>query len=414
MTDELPLVGAQLGFALMAERSGRRTAIYGLYRIAPSLLPAADLNVILQSIVHRNPTLSHRIRFRRGVGYQERYQAAHEFAELGAENEDESLRRIMEEVAAFEGAPDGASMVVRLVRSPHADYLLLICEHALVDGQGFDLIKKQLAAPAPPREGEWDRFEAAVYEQAEFEAAAEKRGVGFWTERLSAFPEGLRKGALRGDPQGVRYVLAPSVAIPSVFRGSCFPLVLFSLHRAVRDVAGVEPTVIAYPWGRPRKAPSAVCFLNTVISLDLTGPRDISEAVGDFLDGWYSEIDCADVPFQSVAAIKPAVSGSIAGLLTYQVASGDSTVNIAGIPAVEISPTYGRSQSMAPFTVAAVVRGKQVELTLVVDEEITGYSGERLGARWHHRLGEVLSCFADGEQGAVRSSESSESGRLKA
>jgi hypothetical protein len=393
MTGRLPLLGAQLGYALAAERSGRRTAIYGIYRMASERLAAADLEAIAQSVLRRNVTLSLRIGFHRGVGYQERCPAVLDFAELQAANEDAVLRRAAQEADAFEGDPDGPSMVVRLFRSPDADYVLLMCDHALVDGEGYGLILQQLNAPAAPEDGAWERFEAAVRERAAAEAAAEERGLKFWAERLSGFSGEVRTGAVAGNSRIISGVSAPSAAVPDAFRGSCFPYVLFSLHRAVREVRGSEATtVIAYQWRSPRQVPVAACFLNTTMSLDLTGPGGVPEAMPDFLDGWYSEIDYADVPFPAVAALRPAVAGSIAGFLAYDVASGESTVDISGVQGTEILLGYGRSQPMAPFSATATVQGKQIRLRLVVDEEATGLGVEDLGARWHRLLGEALSC----------------------
>ncbi|MFB7465171.1 hypothetical protein ACFCZ1_17055 [Streptomyces sp. NPDC056224] len=393
MADRLPLLSTQLGFALMAERTGQRMSIHKLFRMPPSVLSAADLNLVLHSIMLRNPTLSYRIGFSRAEVYQERYSATYDFAEVQAEDEEAAVRLSMTVVDEFEASLDGAAMEARLIRSHDADYLLLVFDHALVDGQSQLIMIRQLAAPEPPDGGQWERFEAAVLDRAESESAtAGGPGIAFWADRLKNFHGELPRGAAKMPSEII--VGLPSVASPSAIRGSRFPYVLFSLHRALRDVTGAEATIVAYPWGRRNEAFSDVagCFLNTVISLDLTGPRSPLEAMDDFLDDWFLEIDHADVPFVSLAGLGSAFSGSVAaGMFAYEVAT-ESSVNIAGIEAVEVSPRFGHNQPMSAFTAAATVREHEIGLELTVDEG-AGYGVQDLGTRWRHRLSEVFSCF---------------------
>ncbi|MEJ8670459.1 hypothetical protein WKI71_24680 [Streptomyces sp. MS1.AVA.1] len=153
MADRLPLLSTQLGFALMAERTGQRVAINKLFRMPPAVLSAADLNRVLHSIMLRNPTLSCRIGFSRGETYQERYSATYDFAEVQAEDEEAVVRLSMTVVDEFEASLDGAAMAARLVRSHDADYLLLVFDHALVDGQSQLMMIQQLAARGLPMTG---------------------------------------------------------------------------------------------------------------------------------------------------------------------------------------------------------------------------------------------------------------------
>ncbi|QOV36561.1 hypothetical protein IM697_42400 [Streptomyces ferrugineus] len=394
MADRLPLLSTQLGFALMAERTGRRISIHQLFRMPPAALSAVDLNRVLDSIMLRNPTLSYRMGFSRGEAYQERYAATYDFAEVQAEDEEAVMRLSMTVVDEFEASLDGAAMAARLVRSHGADYLLLVFDHALVDGQSQLTMIQQLAAPGSPDDGQWERFEAAVRDRAESEsAAAVGRGIAFWADRLKNFHGEFPKVAAKASAEAVPIVDLPGVAGPSSVRGSYFPYALFSLHRALRDVTGAEATVVAYPWGQRNEAFSDVtgCFLNTVISLDLTGPRSPLEAMDDFLDDWCLEIDHAEVPFVSVAGLGSAFSGSVAGMLVYTVAT-EGSVNVAGVEAVEIPPRCGHNQPMSAFTAGATVRGHEIGLDLMVDEG-TGYGAQDLGARWRHRLSEAFSCF---------------------
>ncbi|MDF3140221.1 MULTISPECIES: hypothetical protein [unclassified Streptomyces] len=394
MADRLPLLSTQLGFALTTERTGQRISIHRLFRMPPSVLSAVDLNRVLHSIMLRNPTLSYRMGFSRGEAYQERYSATYDFAEVQAEDEEAVIRLSVTVVDEFEASLDGAAMAAHLVRSHDADYLLLVFDHALVDGTSQDIMIQQLAAPGPADDGQWERFEAAVRDRAESEsAAAGGRGVAFWADRLKNFHGELPERAAKVPSEVVPIIDLPAVASPSTIRGSYFPYALFSLHRALRDVTGAEATAVAYPWGRRNEAFSDVtgCFLNTAISLDLTGPRSLLEAMDDFLDDWYLEIDHADVPFVSLAGLGSAFSGSVAGMFVYTIAT-EGSVNIAGIEAVEVSLRCGHNLPMSAFTAGAAVREHEIGLDLMVDEG-TGYGAQDLGTRWHHRLTEAFSCF---------------------
>ncbi|MGW6681159.1 hypothetical protein ACWGBO_14875 [[Kitasatospora] papulosa] len=390
MAGSLPLLSTQLGFLLMAERAGRRVATNQLFRLPPSALSADDLNVVLRSVMLRNPTLSYRLGISQGEAYQKRTSDTYDFAEVRLEDEAAVARLRLTVIEEFENTLDGAALAARLVRTHEADYLLMVFDHALVDGESQARMVQQLAAPEPAPDGLEERFEAAVRDRAESERAAtgDGRGIAFWTDRLKNYPDDLPRGTAPTTLELVPIVGLPSVARPNTSRGSYFPYVLFSIHRALRDVTGAEATVIAYAWGHRSTAFSDVtgCFMNTVISLDRTGPRG---AMADFLDDWYLEIDHADMPFVSLAGLGSAFSGSVSGMLTYAAAT-DASVNVAGIEAIEIPPRDGRNQSIHTFTAAATVRKQEIGLELMVNKE-AGYEVQDLGARWHRRLSEELS-----------------------
>lgn len=392
MTGRIPVLSAQLGFALMAERTGKRIAVPMLFRMPSSLLAAEDLDRVLRSIMLRNPALCCRIRFDGGGAYQERHTAVHDIAELEAENEVAAKERAVKAIDEFEASLDGAAMSARLIRSPDGDYLLLVFDHALVDEQSLLLIRRQLEAPLPPDGWQWERFEAAVRDRAAFEeATAAGSGIAFWAHRLDAVSGEIPKGT-HETPRVVPVVDLPGVTVPSAFRGSCFPYVLFSLHRALHDVAEPGTTVIGYPWGGRNAMFSDVvgCFMNTVISVGTTGSRSLPGAMAEFLDRWHAEIDHADVPFASVAALGSSFSGSVDGLLAYTHVR-ESGVNIAGIQAAEISPGYAHSQPISTFIATAAVCEDELRLRLIMDEKTTGYGPQELGGRWRHRLSETFS-----------------------
>ncbi|MEV0266884.1 hypothetical protein AB0I49_36845 [Streptomyces sp. NPDC050617] len=391
MAGRLPLLSTQLGFLLMAERTGRRVTTNRLFRLPPAVLSADDLNLVLRSIMLRNPTLSYRLGISRGEAYQERSSDAYDFAEVRVEDEAAVARLRLAVIDEFENDLNGAALAARLVRTHEADYLLMLFDHALVDGESQATMVQQLAAPEPAADGVRERFEAAIRDRAEFEkaATADERGIAFWTDRLKHLPGELTSGtASTAAPERVALVDLPGVARPTALRGSCFPYVLFSIHRALRDVTAAEATVIAYPWGHRSAASSDVsgCFLNTVVSLDRTGPHG---TMADFLGDWYLEIDHADMPFAAVAGLGSAFSGSVSGMLAYATAAEDSAC-VAGVEAVEVAARDGRNQPIQAFSAVATVRNHEIGLELMVNEGV-GYEVQDLGARWHSRLGEMLS-----------------------
>lgn len=392
MTDTLPLLSAQLDFGLYAQRTGQRTFIRLMFRSPPSRLSTADVHLVLQSVVRANPALSFRIRFSRGRAYQQWYPAECDFAELFAEAEDavaECVTKLLEE---FVTSLDGAPFSARLIRSPENDYLVLVFDHALVDEQSLLLIKQQLDSPSAPDEGRLARYQAAVNARREQEAAATSGpGITFWTDRMKAVGEFPRPAPK--PTRDIAFETVPGVAIPRSARGSLFPYVLFSLHRALRDVGQPAPTSIGYPWGGVRNAEHADvvgCFMNTVISLDTVGPQTPAQAAGEFVTSWYDEIDHADVPFTTVAALGSAFSGSVTAHLSYTHAA-TRAVRVAGVPVVEVLSGGGRANEACAFLAAVSVHDDELQLRLLLDEEVTGYGSHEFGTRWRHWLTAAVS-----------------------
>ncbi|MGW8358864.1 hypothetical protein [Streptomyces wedmorensis] len=395
MTDRLPLLSAQLAFGLDAQRSGRRGTVTMLLRTPASRLSTEDVRQVLRSVVLRNPALSYRIRFSRGEAYAEWCPDECDFAEVHAASEESVPECQTEIVEEFEASLGGPAMAARLIRSPEGDNLLLVLDHALVDEQSMLLIKRQLAAPSEPDERQRDRYKAAVIDRkASEEAAGSGPGVTFWAERLE------RAGEFDRVPGRTTRVIPiesfPSVAIPPSFRGSLFPYVLFSIHRALRDVAEPGPGVIGYPWGGRNAAYADVvgCFMNTVVSLDPPGSRQAPDAPGDFVRSWYREVDHADVPFTTVTGLGPTFSGSVTAMLSYTHA-GAPTVDVAGVPAVEVTARDSRPPEVCKLLAGVTVRDEELRLRLLLDEEIAGYGAREFGARWRHWLTTAISSLPE-------------------
>lgn len=392
MTDRLPLLSAQLAFGLQAQRSAGKTIIALRFRTAASQMSTVDVRQVLQSIMLRNPALSYQIRFSRGVAYQEWHPADCDFAELRAENAEAASRMATAAVEEFERDIDGPAVAARLLRAPEGDDLVLVFDHALVDEQSLLTIKGQLGTPALPDGRERARYEAAVHDRRAFEtAAADGPGVTFWSHRLGSVREGFPQ-VNESPTQAVRVVELPLVAVPRSFRGSLFPSVLFSLHRALQDVAAPGATVIGYPWGGRNGAFSDVvgCFMNTVVSLDTAAHRSAAGGVNEFVQDWFEEIDHADVPFTALMRLGSAFTGAVTAYLGYSHSASD-TVDVAGTEAVEVPMTHGRIPGTSAFLAAATVRGAGVRLRLILDEDTVGYRAQELGTRWCDRLSTAIS-----------------------
>ncbi|MFE7778462.1 hypothetical protein ACFU5O_32180 [Streptomyces sp. NPDC057445] len=391
MRERLPLLSAQLSFALAAQRSGRRGTVTLVFRTPPCQLSAADVREVLESVLLCNPALSYRVGFSRGTAYQEWYPEPCDFAELHAASADDVSGCMTEEIEEFESALDGAAMAARLIRSPQDDHLLLVLDHAMVDEKSMLLIKQQLASRANPDGLEGARYQAAVGARNGLEErAANGPGLKFWADRLEAAGE-LPQAVI--SPTRVQPVeRLPSVAVPRSFRGSLFPYVLYAIHRALRDVAEPGPTVIGYPWGGRDAAFADVvgCFMNTVISLDTPGLQQHPDSPDGFLRSWYREIDHADVPFIAVTSFSSTFTGSVTAMLSHT-HGAERTVHIAGVPATEVASTETRPPEMCKFLAATAVHEGELQPRLLLDERTTGYGAQEFGARWRHWLATAIS-----------------------
>lgn len=394
MSGRLPVLNAQLAFALQAQRTNHRETVALKFSTPPQRWSSGDVYQVVQSVVLVNPALSYQIRFSRGYPYQEWHLSECDFAELRAESGEAVERCTADAIAEFKRTLDGPPISVRLIRAPDADYLIMIFDHALVDELSLALIKGQLASPRHANGCERGRYEAAINDMKGSEEVAQNGpGIAFWGDRFRAvqgnFPQ-IRSGSGKPAPM----TALPSVTIPPGLRGSLFPYVLFSLHRALRDVAD-EPasTVIGYPWGgRNAKFSDVVgCFMNTAVSMDTTGSRRGPEAVVDFRDGWLQELDHADVPFTALTGLGTGFTGAVTAYLNYTHAR-ERTVNIAGVEAVIPPPaTHAEIPVTASFLAAATVAGDEVRLRLFIEEHLLGSEPGQLGARWCHWLGVAMS-----------------------
>lgn len=387
------MLSAQFAFVMEGERTGRRGSTCLQFSASPGTLVARDVEEVLASVAATNPALCYRPRFSRGESYQDWMPGWCDFGELRAESDEVADRDVVQLVAGFESALDGAPMGARLIRTPWRDRLAVVLDHALVDQHSLLLVTRQLAGPRDADPDERSRFEAAVHDRFAFEsAAADGASVAFWADRLASgggeFPR-VRKGTATTVPT----VALPKVTIPPEFRGSLFPHLLFSLHRTIRDVLPDSgPSVLGYPWGgsKARVTDLVGCFMNTAVSMDATGARTGAEAAADFLDSWFDELDHIDVPFTRLMGLGTGFTGAVSAYLSFS-NEWPQTAEIAGTDAVQMSSSHAEIPVTSIFQAAVSVHGGELQPRLVVDERLLGRGIDELGERWLHWLGRVLS-----------------------
>jgi hypothetical protein len=397
----LPLMSAQLRFALASMRTGRRFAVSLMFRAPRSQIDAAGLERVLDAIARANPALSSRIDFARGTAFQQWHSFGCDVAELHADGSRAVSGLVAAAIDEFEAGPGEAPMAARLVRLPDEDDLvLLLFDHAVVDEQSLLIIKRQLGdppakSPAGFDAERWEHYAAAVRDRVAFEEAmSEGPGVAFWTRRLSAVADALPRDRERDFEVSPVHTF-PGVAVPTGLRGSLFPRVLYSFHRVVREVVDADMTVIAFAWGyrNPDFTDVVGCFMNTVLSVDTTGSRRGPAALDHFMSEWVREIEYADVPYSRVLDIGSQLpgarwSGQVSALFTYEHAAADPVIRIAGVDCVEITPSS--SDPGSAVSAGVVVCDGQLQLRMILDQKVLRRSPDELGARWRAWLREAL------------------------
>ncbi|NHA00365.1 hypothetical protein G5V59_10390 [Nocardioides sp. W3-2-3] len=224
-----------------------------------------------------------------------------------------------------------------------------------------------------------------------FEAVATgEAGLAFWDERLRRVDGVLP--ALRSAAVPAPMTTPPAVPVPAGARGSLFPAVLFSLHRAVRDVT-THGVVLGYPWGGREGgfADVAGCFMNTVVSVDTTGPGRDATALQEFVADWRRELGHADVPFTALTGLGGGFTGAVTAQAEPSRTPGSrwSTWPVSRpVSSRPGAPTRSRASRASwprrPSPTASL------RLRLYVDPGLLGADAEELGARWGHWLGAVL------------------------
>lgn len=392
MVSELPLLSPQLAFAMEGQRTGLRGSVCLQFTAPAGVLVARDVDEVLQAIVRANPAFGYRPRFSRGEASQEWHPAGCDVEEVRGATSDDASALVVEAVARFEQALDGAPMAASLIRTPAGDRLAIVLDHGLVDQQSLVLVTRQLCSPPVPVEGARERFEAAVLARHDFEQAAGSRASSttFWLDRLRAggdFPR-VRSGVATTVPS----VELEGVEVPGTFSGSLFPAVLFSLHRAIREALPAAGTpLVGYPWGGRdgRYADVVGCFMNTAVSMDTTAPGSGPEAVRAFRNGWFDELDHIDVPLTRLMGLGSGFTGAVMAYLSYS-NEWIGSVDVAGTEVSQRSPAHAEIPVTSTFQAAATVRDGEVRPWLFVDEDVLGGTKQELGERWRGWLRRTL------------------------
>lgn len=407
-TDEytLPLTDVQLRFAIATEVNGRRVCVPLLFRLSPGAVSAAELAELLDRIANGNPALCCRVDLEADPPVQHWQAGGCDFTVRKAPSAAAASRCVAEAVNGFEESVDAPSMSARLIQVGDGgdDLLLLMFDHVSVDEQSLTIVKQQLGAPPrldpnsdAPFSGAWRRYEAAVLDRvdAERKAAQAEASLAFWRERLEA-AAGHLPGRVTTEFAAESVHTPNSVAIPCDMRGSIFPLVLASFHRALRDLKGPGPTAVGYTWGNRNSAFADVvgCFMNTAVSIDTTGDwATAGEGTARFRQGWWRELDHVDVPYSSVAEIgatlDPPWSGHFDSVLIFEHAPSAPQWTVADVPIVELAPEYAVPN--APIAAAVVVAGDELRLRIVAAGGTADEWISALGERWRHWLAESLS-----------------------
>ncbi|MFD3675520.1 condensation domain-containing protein [Streptomyces sp. NPDC058613] len=265
------------------------------------------------------------------------------------------------------------------------DILAVVLDHAVCDGRSLARIVDELGAAyaeeatgarvAPGEtEAELAAYRDAVLRQLAAEERAETAGAAaYWADRLRALhahapaprPERVPGGA---PPSG-----AAQARLPAHDGGVSFPGLLDACRSAARELYGPDRAVpLGYPWGgRPAGAEPVVgCFLNTLVFPADTGPGSGPEATAD---GWWDDLDRADVPFDAVvAAVRASGSGwtgGLDGLLTVDDDSRRPPLRLAGVEGREVH-VDGRPVR-GPFAVS-VTQGAEIRLRMVWDRAVLG------------------------------------------
>ncbi|MFE2140432.1 condensation domain-containing protein [Streptomyces sp. NPDC059456] len=296
------------------------------------------------------------------------------------ESPAEALRRAL-------ASWDAQGPSLRLFLVPDAereeDVLAVVLDHAVCDGRSLARIVDELGAayaeeatggrPAPEEtEAEPAAYRDAVLGQLAAEEKAETpEAAAYWTDRLHAVHAHAPAPRPARLPDGARSSGAAQARLPAHDDGLPFPALLDACRSAARELYGPDRAVpLGYPWGgRPGGAEPVVgCFLNTLVCPLDTGHGPASQVTAD---GWWDDLDRADVPFDAVvAAVRAAGSGwtgGLDGLLTVDDDTRRPPLRLAGVEGREVH-IEGRPVR-GPFAVS-VTQGAEVRLRMVWDRAV--------------------------------------------
>jgi amino acid adenylation domain-containing protein len=325
-----PLSFAQLRLWVLMQLGG--TQAYHM----PSALrlggPLDDwaLERALDEIVRRHESLRTRIEPRGGEPVQVvqpprplRLRAEDVRPEPG-ETVDDALRRLAEEEAAREFAPEGPFLRVRLLRAGNDDHLLLWTTHHLVsDGWSLGVFQSEMAAlyrafvrgepsPLPPLPLQYGPY--ALEQRRRLSGAALDALVGWWKERLAGAPALLELPTDRPRPahpsgRGASLWLelpeetAARVGELARRRGATPFMVLLAAFQALLSRwSGQDDLVVGTPIANRTRTEleGLIGFFANTLALrgDLSGEPTFAELLGRVREATLGAYEHQDVPFE--------------------------------------------------------------------------------------------------------------------
>ncbi|MFD3802964.1 condensation domain-containing protein [Streptomyces sp. NPDC058619] len=385
----LPVTGAQRRFALVRslDPAGRPDVVPMCFAFPYGTVDPERLGAAARRLAARHTALRSRPAVVRGtpvLSVEAPEAGVIRPAPVPGETPADALRRALSSWDA-----QGPALRLFLVRDEERreDVLAVVLDHAVCDGRSLARIVDELGAAydeettggptgsrVAPEETEAERaaYRDAVLRQLAAEERAETpEAAAYWADRLRALRAHAPAPRPERVPEGAPPGGAAQARLPAHDGGVSFPGLLDACRAAARELYGPDHAVpLGYPWGgRPAGAEPVVgCFLNTLVFPADTGPGPGPEATAD---GWWDDLDRADVPFDAVVGAARAAgsgwTGGLDGLLTVDDDRRRPPLRLAGVEGREVH-VDGRPVR-GPFAVS-VTQGAEIRLRMVWDRAV--------------------------------------------
>lgn len=392
MTQQLPVLDAQLAFSLQAQRTGRRHPVTVTFEAKSGRWDASRIADLLGGLLANSAGLSYDIQFRRGQAVQTWNPRPVDFAEVFA-GDSASQRAIETQLLRhFQQDFEGGAMQARLIRGP-AEHFLLMFDHAAVDEASLRWIVAFLNRPHAVKTNVRAAHAETVIGayQREREVATSGPSRWFWRDRLLEAERDFDRPRSSGA-EGAPLTSSTLRPVPRI-AGSKFPLISLSLHAALHEAMPYRPsTLIGYPWGlREEGVPEVVgCFMNTTLSVCRWESGDARlPASPVWRSRWMEELQHVAFPYTELSSLKAGFHGCVDGYLSVSPAYSQS-IDIAGVLA---TPVQGPETVSVPATtpvLGAVVLGSEQMVLRVAGVGDADRDCAKLLGSWRRHLGALL------------------------
>lgn len=384
----LPVTGAQRRFALVRslDPAGRPDVVPMCFAFPYGTVDPERLGASARTLAARHTALRSRPAVVRGtpvLSVDAPEAGVTRTALVPGETPADGLRRALSSWDV-QGPPLRLFLVADEER--REDVLAVVLDHAVCDGRSLARIVDELGAaydegPTGPTAScvapeetaaELASYRDAVLRQLASEERAETpEATAYWADRLRALRAHAPAPRPERVPEGAPPGGAAQARLPAHDAGVSFPGLLDACRAAARELYGPDRAVpLGYPWGgRPAGAEPVIgCFLNTLVFPADTGPGPGPDATAD---GWWDDLDRADVPFDAVVGAARAAgsgwTGGLDGLLTVDDDSRRPPLRLAGVEGREVH-VDGRPVR-GPFAVS-VTQGAEIRLRMVWDRAV--------------------------------------------